>query len=408
MLWQVFLKKDMNKIDELEKLAEQADRSVKPKFDFDQEKVKNILQVAGSILLVGIFIVGIVFLWLKFGNNDRKYDETITESGIKFDEGDLDGSITDLEKFSEKRLSDEARFGTLLSLASAYSQKGSLTFREVEYAQKSIDVINQALEINTDNTSGKSEAYRNLGYAYEIMEDYDNSIANYEKAIEINPQNAAALTGLGHAYNLLGQYDLAKTNYEKALEIDPFLDYALYNVARILYINGERELAEEKLNLLVESSTNKRFLAESFLLLGLIKTADNNFEEGLPLIEKSIENDPNFANAYVVLAEQKISSISPTFTDFNIFFEKKDQIYSEAEILVNKAIEINPNLSYAFLIKSRVLSLLKQHEEALESLKKGLEVLPDDITLNVIEKEAIQKELEEEIKSNNDFLVQFN
>ncbi len=58
---------------------------------------------------------------------------------------------------------------------------------------------------------------------------YDDAIADYDKAIEINPNVAIAYTNRGLAYGRKGEVDRAIADYTKAIAIDPnfVLAYAL-------------------------------------------------------------------------------------------------------------------------------------------------------------------------------------
>jgi tetratricopeptide (TPR) repeat protein len=58
-------------------------------------------------------------------------------------------------------------------------------------------------------TSMDSEAYINREIAYKMMGDHDQAIANFSKALEINPRLAAAYVNRGRAYRSKDQYDRA-------------------------------------------------------------------------------------------------------------------------------------------------------------------------------------------------------
>lgn len=376
----------MSKINELEDLVEQVDQKINQdsRSNSDEKKIKPGILISSIIVII---LVAGIFLWITFRNNDNNFKQVSLDSAAMFNQGNIDGSISNLEEILKTNLSDQIRSEALISLASAYAQKGSLDFMEKEYAEKAIKVINESLEINPNN----AEAYRVMAYSYEISEDYENAILNYEKSIELDSTNAITFAGLGHTYNLLGEDELAEINYKKALENDPILDYALYNLAKLQFKVGNMEGATESASLAVEVSPNNRFRAESLLLLGLIKAREKNYDEAIQLIEQSITTDPKLANSYVALAEEKLSSISPVSSGFEVFTREKDRIYAEADSLIDKAIEINPNLTYAHVVKSRILMLLDQHDKAGEVLRKSLDILPNDITLGVTEKEGMEK-----------------
>jgi tetratricopeptide (TPR) repeat protein len=75
----------------------------------------------------------------------------------------------------------------------------------------------------TPKVENNAEAYFNRGVDLQKKGDYDRAIANYSKAIEINPRLAEVYTNRGFAYLLKGQYDKAIADSNKAIELNPRL-----------------------------------------------------------------------------------------------------------------------------------------------------------------------------------------
>src|SRR2546423_1794714 len=77
--------------------------------------------------------------------------------------------------------------------------------------------------------------YNNRGDARFAKGDHDGAIADYTKAIEIDPRVAGPYAGRGLARQAKGDLDGAIADYTKAIEIDPHLALAYYyrGVARL-------------------------------------------------------------------------------------------------------------------------------------------------------------------------------
>ncbi len=355
-------------------------------------KVKKVLYVLMAIIVIAIVAVA----YLSFNkNNDVKYESVVVGSGEKFDSGDIDGAIADLEAFLKTNLTSEVRANALVSLASAYAQKGSLAFKEAEYSQKAILAVNEALKINENN----AEAYRVMAYAYEIAQDYKNAIPNYEKAISLDANSASTYAGLGHSYDLMGDLAKARINYEKSLTISPNLDYAQFNLARVLYREGKIAEALPLAEKVVKNSSNKRFIAEAHLMIALSLADAKKFDEAISALDKAINADASLANLYVALAEVKIASVSPSVAGIDVFLVKGDAILAEVLPLVDKAISINSNLTSAYVSKAKILMLSDKGAEAVSVLKIAKNVVEKDITLGVIEKANARVEIDRNINS---------
>ena len=355
-------------------------------------RVKKTLY--GLMIILVIAIVAVAYLAFN-RNDDVSYESVVVDSGAKFDAGDVDGAIAQLEAYLNNNLTDEVRANTLVSLASAYAQKGSLAFKEAEYSKKAIEAINEALEVNANN----SEAYRVMAYAYEIAQDYKNAIPNYEKAISLDANNSSALAGLGHAYDLTGNLSKAEENYKKALAISPALDYAQYNLAKVLFREGKISEATKIAQEVVKSSSNNRFIAESYLLLGLSLADEQKMIEAVEALNKAISADPGLANLYVALAEVTVSAVSPTVAGIDVFLEKGNAALVEALRLVDKAISLNSGLTSAYISKAKFLMLSSKGAEAIETLKNAKLVVEKDITLGTLEKANLKVEIDRTITS---------
>ena len=61
------------------------------------------------------------------------------------------------------------------------------------------------------------------------MGEYSQAIADYSKAIQLNPGYAEAYYSRGCAYDGIGEYDKAIADYKKTIELDPNHASAYYN-----------------------------------------------------------------------------------------------------------------------------------------------------------------------------------
>ena len=343
------------------------------------------------LLLILVIIAGLIWGYLWSQNNSVPLADRVAVISDNFNSGNLDQAITDASKLA-KSSDQNTKIAGLLSLASSYSQKGSIEFKEVEYGTKAIEVANQVLALDPNN----ADAYREIGYANEIMQKYDEAIKAYNKAVSLNPQDADAYSNMGHAYSLMGDNKKAEENYLKAVALGGTSAHTLYNLARLYYSQGDMIKAEEYSSKTVSSSDNSRFTAEAYDMLGLIKLSSENFSEAIKNFDLAITSDPKLANAYVHLASAKISEVTAKMFGGDLvgFRASRDQVLTEALSLVDKALAINPNLTIAFIERAELLSLSAKYTEALSALVRAGISASTDITLSATEKVGIKKEIE--------------
>ncbi|MFI5394202.1 MAG: trypsin-like peptidase domain-containing protein [Candidatus Binatia bacterium] len=95
-------------------------------------------------------------------------------------------------------------------------------------------------------TEGSPEYYYSQGSIAESKHEWDQAIADYQRAIELDDKYAAAYLGLGGVYYENGDYDLEVANYEKAVQLDPANYKAQYCLGSAYEDQGQYEKAIDR------------------------------------------------------------------------------------------------------------------------------------------------------------------
>jgi Flp pilus assembly protein TadD len=66
-----------------------------------------------------------------------------------------------------------------------------------------------------------SPAYQRLGGAQLMSQDYAGSVDSFQRAISLDPTNAAAFVGMGMAYLHTGRFGQARAAMVEAKRLDP-------------------------------------------------------------------------------------------------------------------------------------------------------------------------------------------
>jgi tetratricopeptide (TPR) repeat protein len=126
--------------------------------------------------------------------------------------------------------------------AEFYNNRGTAYVNEWKFDQ-AIAEYTRALKINPNYI----EAYNNRGVVYRRKGQYDKAIADYNKVLEINPRDADAFNNRGAVYTWKGQYDQAISDYNKALEINPNFAESYYGLGICYYNQKQYEKSWENL-----------------------------------------------------------------------------------------------------------------------------------------------------------------
>ena len=97
--------------------------------------------------------------------------------------------------------------------------QGLALYNQSKY-NEAIQAFDKAIEINTQD----AKAWYEKGYALDSQGKYNEAIQALDKAIELDPLNADAWYEKGLALEDQGKHDEAQRAYDKAIEIDPLIE----------------------------------------------------------------------------------------------------------------------------------------------------------------------------------------
>jgi tetratricopeptide (TPR) repeat protein len=108
--------------------------------------------------------------------------------------------------------------------ARAASSRGDVYSERGQYDNAIAD-YSRAIEVNPYY----AEAYSNRGAAYLITQQWGKAIADLSKAISINPGLIDAYTNRGITYGKINQWDSALVDFSRVIVINPNISKAYYN-----------------------------------------------------------------------------------------------------------------------------------------------------------------------------------
>jgi tetratricopeptide (TPR) repeat protein len=89
-----------------------------------------------------------------------------------------------------------------------------------------------------EHAPGFAEGWNKRATVYYLMENYEASVLDIERTLELEPRHFGALSGLGMIYDAIGEPAAALRSFEAAVAINPHLDGARQRIEAL-----RRELA---------------------------------------------------------------------------------------------------------------------------------------------------------------------
>ena len=288
-----------------------------------------------------------------------------------------------LKTLDETIARDPRNVSLLLQRALTLAQEGSIEFKEKEYAAQAISAAQQVLAIDSKN----SDAWRIIGYAHEISQEYPAAHEAYQKSLALNPHNVATISQEAHAYDLEGQLTPAEAGYRKALSLNPTFEQAIAGLARINVAHGNYTQAIPLFDAVAHSAQNVRTVAESYYSEGTLVAFQGNHLLAGALMASSTISDPQYSLGWAGLGQEQFEVARATSTGMSI--AQRQDILAQSFTSLIKAIALNPNQSAAHYQLGFELAFTGQNAAAAKVLDETLAIIPNDITLNTSDKAAL-------------------
>lgn len=133
------------------------------------------------------------------------------------------------------------------------------------------------------------EVYSNRGVAYHLAGQIDSAIAEYDKALSMNPDFAYAHSNLGIAYYALGHINRAVQEFIAAINLDPELVEVHYNLGVAYKSKGEFDTAVRELQWVHNADPDD---ADCHFQLGQVYEARQRFNEAIEHYRKYLNLAP--------------------------------------------------------------------------------------------------------------------
>jgi len=188
--------------------------------------------------------------------------------------------------------------------------------------------------------------------------EYDKAIADYTKAIRIDPKFASAYSNRGSAYGMKGEYDKAIADYTKAMELNSFIQY-LYNNRGVAYLDKgdyDRALADFNQQIKIDPK-----LAEAYSNRGIVYWRKDDLDKAITDFNQALRLDPNLAEAYTNRG--------------NVYNTKDD--YDKAIADYTQAIRLDPNLSEAYNNRGTVYYAKGDYDKAIADYTRAIQLNPN-------------------------------
>ena len=311
-------------------------------------------------------------------------NEELTKTQI-----DLEGKVKELQAANEEVVRQTQE-----------KEEAQRRLKEEEYAQqaKEARVSDLLDEIKSDSLN--ANLYNELGVAYYELEDYNNGLINFSKAIELDMRELhIPYYNSGLCHSKLGDSDQAIFNYESAIKADSTYGLA-YNGLGIEYQNLGNDLKAIEILSQAIASIPEDDLHYPYNNRALSYRNIGEYEKAIQDFESAIEANPDFFKAYDNLADlyntylydddnalkvynnliaQDPSNIQTRNARGKLYNDLGE--YEKALQDFSFVLDLYPNFSSSYYNRAITYEAIGEYNRAILDLRRYLELEPDDASV---------------------------
>jgi len=220
-----------------------------------------------------------------------------------------------------------------------------------------------------------------MAFAYVKQDDHDQAIANYKKALDIQPDDTRTLLMLGTEYYNTKKYQECIDTMTKLIELDPDNADAVSYLALTYDLMGERDKAIGAYDNALAKNPDDSDLyfnrARLFYVAGDYESASKDFSKVYELKPDDFEAVYNLGNTYLSIADSVMKSRreeeekqNPNQTNLDEFKTQENELLQNAKTYLEKAKEINPEHRNLWNNLGVVYIRLGMEKEGTEAFKK--------------------------------------
>jgi protein O-mannosyl-transferase len=240
----------------------------------------------------------------------------------------------------------------------------------------------------------KARPWASRSKVYFMKGEYDNALADLNKALAINPNYLDALNNRGLVYLEMKKYDEALTDFNDALKINPDFLLVKNNRGIVYRERGEYEKAITEFNQMINANPN--FLSV-YNNRGAVYLKLKAYSYALSDFNHVINNNPEYMDAYFNRGTvyYELENNEKAIADFNtiinskpdyyqayysrglVYFQQKNYQFAIADF--DHAIKNIPNFTDALLKKGIALKETGEYDKAMQTLNQFISAEPNNI-----------------------------
>jgi tetratricopeptide (TPR) repeat protein len=173
-------------------------------------------------------------------------------------------------------------------LVAAYpnDERAQFTLGNYYFGQQQLDEALAHYKKATEIAPSYSQVYNLLGYCYRQKGDYANSEESFKKYVQLIPNDPNPYDSYAELLLKMGRYDESIAQYRKALSIDPHFNPSRFGISADYMYSGKPQEAAAELQTMADQARNDGELRTALFGMAVLASDEGKFDRALAAIDK--------------------------------------------------------------------------------------------------------------------------
>ncbi|MFE5767718.1 tetratricopeptide repeat protein [Streptomyces sp. NPDC056485] len=239
---------------------------------------------------------------------------------------------------------------------------------------------------------GAERAHYGRGRTHELTERFEEAIEDYTRAIALDPAYTWSISNRGVCHRAIGQFEEALADFEHVLDLNPDAHWTLTHRGVLHRLTARHDEAIADFERAVEIKPDSAWALAN---LGFVLDTRGLNREALTALDQAVECSPDYAWARLIRGRslRSLARYEEALADFTRAAELKPEDpvalaglgevlrlterYPEALDALDRALELRANYPWALASRGETHAAMEQYERALECFDRAIELSPD-------------------------------
>jgi len=239
------------------------------------------------------------------------------------------------------------------ALVAALTARGE-GYRRADRGDEALADFSRAIELDP----GPVRALISRAETYRLTRQCDHALADFSRAIELDPRSPGATVSRGETYYLMERYDEALDDFSRAIEISPGWAWAVIDRGETYRVMGRYDDALADFNRAIQLDPSSAWAlinrAETFHLV-------KQYDDALADLNRGLELTPGSSS--VIALRGEIYGLMERYDDALADF--------------SRAIELDPSYAWAIACRGETYQQMERYDDALADVGRAIELEPD-------------------------------